>query len=81
MENLASALLGICAGLFNAWAASRYGQTEKRYLVGGSTFVAGFALIILYQFSTHRWAYLSGPYVLFAFLVPWIIRFKSTGAQ
>jgi len=76
VENLASALLGICAGIFNAWAAARYGQTEKRYLVGGAASIAGVALILLYQFSTHRWTYLLGPYVIFVFAVPWMIRFK-----
>jgi hypothetical protein len=81
VENLASALLGICAGIFNAWAAARYGQTEKRYLVGGASSMAGFALIILYEFSTHRWAYLTGPYLIFMFVVPWIVRFKSTRAH
>jgi len=52
IEHLASVLLGICAGLFNAWAAARYGQIEKRYLVGGAASIAGLSLIVLYQIST-----------------------------
>jgi len=41
IEHLASALLGIGAGLFNALTAARDGQTERRYLVGGAASIAG----------------------------------------
>jgi len=77
LEHLSAILLAAVAGVINAWAAARYGRTEKRYLIGGAASLAGIGIIFLYQILTHRWQYLTALYIPVLFTVQWLADLKN----
>jgi hypothetical protein len=77
LDILASVVLATLAGLINAWAAARYGRTEKRYLIGGAASLAGIGILLVYEALTHRWRYTTGLYIPILFIVQWLAGLRK----
>ena len=73
---LAALVLGILAGGFAVWSRSRYGETEKRYLIQGVAALACVG-ILLYVDLRHHIYWSVGIFIVVYFSTGRLIRSDS----